>query len=918
MKKSTLISLFISLACVAVTLAGCTESKVYKIGVSQCSSDDWRMKMNEEIRREVMFHDDVEVEIRSADDSNEKQIDDIDYFVDNGFDMIIVSPNEADALTPAIKKVYESGIPVVVFDRNINGDTYTARIGVDDEGIGKQAAHYAVHLLGKGANALEISGRPGSTPAADRQKGFTREFSQEGGHILASVPANWNQEDAEHVVDSLLRIYDDVDLIYAHNDRMAIGASKVARRLGRDHIKIIGIDAAPTIGIQAVADSVIDATFLYPTEGHRLIQTGLAILKGEKFEKETVIPASSAVDLSNADILLFQGQTIDEETGKMKILKREIDDYWAKHSAQTSLFYASIVIIVLLFGVAFLLLRAYWARSRHQKVLMEQNRLLEEERDKQKFLNEQLEAATHSKLVFFTNVSHDLRTPLTLIAEPVEQLAAADNLTPQQQILIKIADKNVKILRRLINQILDFRKYENGKMHLNLTEVDFGKSLSDWMESFYALAKKRDIKLSLQSPEGERISLAVDPEKIERVFFNLISNAFKYTPDNGEIQVNYRRDGGDLVFKVSDTGQGISQRDLGNIFDRFYQVDHVHPNGSGIGLSLAKAFVELHGGQISAESELNKGSVFTVRIPISHVADSVTDTLKTITGEEVEAELDTIDANISFEEEKPVLLIIDDNPDIQKMVGQLMNNEYNILTASNGKEGIRKAVKYVPDLIICDVMMPVMDGLECCRRIKEEVTTSHIPVLMLTACTMDEQRVQGYESGADGYLAKPFSSAVLKARCESLIANRKRIKVMLQGEMTVSVDTDKPKADKKEEAPKKALPLGDIDNEFYQRFLKMFIEEMGNPELNVDKIASKMGLERSQFYRKIKALTNYSPVELIRRLRLKQARLLLTTTDKNISEIAYEVGFSTPAYFTKCYRETFGETPSEVRSKLGK
>ena len=921
MKKKNMALLMFLLAGIAITLAGCSESKKYKIGVSQCSADDWRAKMNEEINREAMFHEDLEVEIRSADDSNEKQIDDIQYFVDNGFDMIIVSPNEADALTPTIKKVYDSGIPVVVFDRNINGDSYTARIGVDDEGIGKQAAHYAIHMLGKGANAIEISGLPGSTPAANRQKGFNEEFTKEGGHVLASMPGNWKQEDAEPVVDSLLRIYSDVDLIYAHNDRMAIGASEVARKLGRDDIKIIGIDAAPTIGIKAVADSVIDATFLYPTEGNRLIKTGLSILKGEKYDKETVIPASSAVDLTNADILLFQGQTIDEETNKIKLLKREIDDYWAKHSAQTSLFYASVVIIVLLFGVAFLLLRAYWQRSRHQKVLMEQNKLLEEERDKQKFLNEQLQAATHSKLVFFTNVSHDLRTPLTLISEPVEQLAEADNLTPQQHTLIKIADKNVKILRRLINQILDFRKYENGKMHLNLTEIDFGQSLSDWMESFYALAKKRDIKLSLQKPDGEKLTIAVDTEKIERVFFNLISNAFKYTPNNGEIQVSYRKDGDDLVFKVADTGQGISQRDLGNIFDRFYQVDHVHPNGSGIGLSLAKAFVELHGGQISVESKVNKGSVFTVKLPISHVSESVSDTVKTITGKEVEAELDTIDANISFEEEKPVLLIIDDNLDIQKMVGELMNTDYNIITASNGQEGIRKAVKYVPDLIICDVMMPVMDGLECCRRIKEEVTTSHIPVLMLTACSMDEQRVQGYESGADGYLSKPFSSAVLKARCASLIANRKRIKVMLQGEMTVSMDTSKPEnkeKDKKEETPKKTLPVGDIDNEFYQRFLKMFTEEMGNPELNVDKIASKMGLERSQFYRKIKALTNYSPVELIRRLRLKQARQLLTTTDKNISEIAYEVGFSTPAYFTKCYREAYGETPTEVRSKLGK
>ena len=635
------------LSTILLTLFGCQDNKVYKIGVSQCSQDDWRMKMNDEINREIMFHEDAVVEIRSADDSNAKQIEDIRYFVENGFDIIIVSPNEAAALTPVIKEVYESGIPVVIFDRNINGDSYTARIGVDDEGIGKSAAHYAHHLLGNDANAIEIFGLKGSTPAEGRHNGFTKEFESMGGKVLASEPGNWNKEDAVPIVDSLLRIYQDVDLIYAHNDRMAIGASEVAHALGRDDIRIIGIDAAPNIGIQAVADSIIDATFLYPTEGHRLIRTALAILRNEPYNKETIIPASSAVDLSNADILLLQNETLKDETGKMKLLKAQIDDYWAQHSSQTSLFYASVAIIILLFGVGFLLLRAYWQRSRHQKELMLQNRLLEEERDKQKLLNEQLQEATQSKLMFFTNVSHDLRTPLTLISEPVAQLARADNLTTQQHSLIKIADKNVRILQRLINQILDFRKYENGKLNIRLSEVDFSRSVRDWMESFYAIARKRDIKLSLEGTE-KALPMAIDSEKVERVFFNLLSNAFKYTPDNGAITVSYDYDATNLTFRVADTGEGISERDLGNIFDRFYQVDRIHPKGSGIGLSLAKAFVELHGGTISVESTLNKGSVFTVTLPIRHIAQTTVNDVKRIEDRDVVAELENIETEISF------------------------------------------------------------------------------------------------------------------------------------------------------------------------------------------------------------------------------------------------------------------------------
>lgn len=895
-------------------LTGCSESKIYKIGVSQCSQDDWRMKMNDEINREIMFHEDAVVEIRSADDSNAKQIEDINYFAENDFDIIIVSPNEAAALTPVIKKVYDRGMPVVIFDRNINGDSYTARIGVNDEGLGQSAAHYALHLLGNGAKAIEIFGLIGSTPAEGRHNGFAKEFAENGGILLASVPGNWNKEDAVPVVDSLLRIYPDVDLIYAHNDRMAIGASEVARKHGREDIRIIGIDAAPNIGIQAVADSVIDATFLYPTEGHRLIQTALAILKNQPYNRETILPVSSAVDISNADILLLQNETLKQETGKMKLLKAQIDDYWAQHSSQTSLFYASIAIIILLFGVGFLLLRAYWQRSKHQKELMAQNKLLEEEKNKQTELNEQLQAATQSKLIFFTNVSHDLRTPLTLIAEPVAQLAEADNLTTQQSTLIKIANKNVKILQRLINQILDFRKYENGKLNLRLTEIDFNQAAHDWMESFYSVARKRDIKLTIESSsDGKPMPIAIDAEKIERVFFNLLSNAFKYTPDNGSITVSYEYDGNCLTFKVADTGEGISERDLGNIFDRFYQVDRIHPKGSGIGLSLAKAFVELHGGTISVESALNKGSVFSVTLPVKHIAETTVVPEKVIGDKDAEAELDNIDGGRSFDDNKPIVLVIDDNKDIQKLVSELLCADYNIITAPNGKEGVRMAAKYTPDLIICDVMMPVMDGLECCKHIKNEVSTSHIPVLMLTACSMDEQRVQGYDSGADGYLSKPFNSSVLKSRCSSLIMNRKRIKdLWLSRTATGSKDeSDKP-------SRTETLPTDDIDNEFYNRFLRILKEGMGNPDLNVDMIASQMGLERSQFYRKIKALTNYAPVELIRRLRLQRGRDLLISTEKTIGEIAYEIGFSTPAYFTKCYRDAYGETPSQVRNKLTK
>ncbi len=894
----------------AVPLSGCKEKKIYRIGVSQCSDDDWRYKMNDEINREMIFHDNAVVEIRSADDSNEKQIADIRYFADNGFDIIIAAPNEADALTPVIKEVYESGIPVIVFDRNINGDSFTAFRGADNAAIGRSAAALAKSISGGQCRVLEIRGLVGSTPAVDRHEGFAAAVAADSGIVIAGEGyGDWNYDDAYRVTDSLLALYPSANLIYAHNDRMAVAAADAAKAAGRDDMKIIGIDAE--IGIKAVADSVIDATFPYPTEGYTLVRTAMDILEGRPFERYVKLPSSAVVDLSNAEILLMQNAKLKEETGKITWLKSRVDEYWTQHSVQTTLFYAAIAIVALLFIIIFGLLRMFWTRKRHQIKLSEQNRELEQQRDRVIALNEQLQEATQSKLMFFTNVSHDLRTPLTLIAGPVEQLAAAENLTPDQHAMASIANKNVKILHRLINQVLDFRKYENGKLDLTLSEVDLSAMIKDWCDSFRNMAVSRDIKFTLDIA-GDDFTTAVDVEKIERVMFNLISNAFKYTLPKGEIRVGLRRDGDSIIITVSDTGKGISAEDLSHIFERFFQVDKIHPNGSGIGLSLAKAFVELHQGTISADSEVGKGSVFTVSLSVRHTGGDVVKPASGISASDVSLELEDISAApVEIDKDRTVVLVIDDNPDIRAMMTSLLKSEYTVLTASDGIKGIRMATKYVPDLIICDVMMPLMDGLECCRRLKNEQATSHIPVLMLTACSMDEQRIQGYECGADAYLSKPFNAAVLTARCRSLIENRMRVQAF--SGMPLRKETV---AESGHAATAPCNSPGEIDNDFYNRFVALVEAEMSDPNLSVDNVARRMGLGRTQFYRKIKSLTNYSPVELLRNMRLARARTLLTSTDRSVSEIAYEVGFSSPAYFGKCYKDRYGETPTDIRDRL--
>lgn len=915
MRRTSFIVTFIIVSAFALLLTGCRgkDEIKYRIGVSQCSGDYWREKTNEEIRRELLFHNDTEVEIRNADNDSRRQIEDIRYFMDNGFDLIIVSPNESAPLTPIIKEAYNKGIPVVTFDRRIDGETFTSHMEVDNYALGKAVADYGRYLIPGQINVIEIQGPTSASPARLRHEGFTDEIGKiPGVNVVASVYGEWDDGRAGRLTDSLLRQHPETNMIYAHTDHMGIGAARAARKAGRGDIAVMGIDGFPHVGIKAVKDSLLTASFLYPSEGERLLRIAMSILKDEKYDRINRVAPLPPVNLSNADIILAQDSLIAQETSKINLLRDRLDIYWDRYYNQKALLYATIIIIVLLAGILFLLVRTVNSERNHKRELLDKNGQLEDEKMKQERLNERLKEATKSKLMFFTNVSHDLRTPLTLITGPVEEVASKDYLEPADKSLMHIARKNIKILRRLIDQILDFRKYENGKTSLKLTETCLARLIADWTEDFRCIAEQRDIKLETDIDGSCDIESAIDVEKMERVFFNLMSNAFKHTPDNGRISVSCHKDTDAIYFSVKDNGEGMDEDVLGRIFDRFYQVDKPGSRGSGIGLALTKAFIELHGGTITVKSEKGKGSEFTVMLPVVHCENRQEIAGSRFSAEDIEMELASEDKDqFSFDEEKPLMLIIDDNKDIQNMITDMLGNEYNIITASDGRQGLKSAVRNVPDIIICDVMMPVMDGLECVRRIKSEVSTSHIPVLMLTACALDEQRVEGYDSGADGYLSKPFSGKVLDARCRNLLLNRKRIKDLYTSEVKKAPGQE----NKEKRNTASGKRSGDMENEFYTRFLQIVEENLKNADLSIEDIAGRMGLSQSQFTRKIKALANYTPVEIIRAMRLKKARTLLSGTDKTVSEIAFEVGFTSLAYFSKCYKTEFGEPPSEVRSR---
>lgn len=885
-------------------LVSCShDASRYVIGVSQCSDDTWRHKMNDEIQREALFYGGVEVETRTANDDSRRQIEDIRHFIRQKVDLLIVAANEGMALTPVVEEAFDRGIPVIMVDRRILSDKYTAYIGADNYELGKAVGNYIAHRLKGRGKVVELSGLVGSTPAIERHQGFMSAISQYPGiTLLAREDAGWLRQPAEIKMDSLLQCFPEIDAVYGMNDRMAAGAYQAARRLGREEeMLFVGIDALPGKGngVELVLDSVLDATFIYPTEGDKVVQLAMDILQKKPFKRETKLK-TAVVDAVNAHVMELQTAHISELDGKIETLNSRVGTYLSRVATQQVVLYGGFVILLLIVGLLIVVYKSLRSKNRLYRELSRQKEQLEEQRDQLIELSHQLEEATHAKLVFFTNISHDFRTPLTLVADPVEQLLADPSLEGDRRRMLLLVQRNVQILLRLVNQILDFRKYETGKMEFTPVPLNLLQCFGEWNDSFQAAARRKHIHFSFDSMPGADYHTLADAEKMERIYFNLLGNAFKFTPENGKVTVRLsalQKEGTPFFrFTVANTGSLISAEHIRSIFDRFYKIDR-HHTGSGIGLALVKAFVEIHGGIIEVESDERQGTVFTVDLPVR--------TCEAETG--VASAPDRVD-NLLREDEaenfndpsKPSVLVIDDNADIRAYVHTLLNSEYSVIEAADGTEGIRKAMKYVPDVIISDVMMPGIDGIECCRRLKGELQTCHIPVILLTACSLDEQRIQGYAGGADSYISKPFSSQLLLTRIRNQIESRRRMKQFFGDRQTLAKED-----------------ICDMDKDFVERFKSLIEAKMGDSELNVEDLGKEMGLSRVQLYRKIKSLTNFAPNELLRMARLKKAASLLASSDMTIAEVGYEVGFTSPSYFTKCYKEQFGESPTEFLKRSG-
>ena len=757
--RSMILVLAVMATMVFMPLAtSCSHDKPqYVIGVSQCSEDIWRDKQNAELRLGAYFHDNVELRFAVAYDSDERQVQQIDSLVATGIHLLIVAPNQVSTISPAIDRAFDKGIPVIVFERKTNSHKYTAYIGADNYEMGQIMGDYVADRMGGKGTVMEVMGLKGSSPAIERHKGFVDALKAHPGiHLLATLQGDWTEESAYQAVKAYDGDLSTVDFVFGQNDRMAMGVRRALIEQRGEQAPLpmfCGIDglAGKDGGIQLVRDSILDATYIYPTRGDQLLQLAVDILDGKPYEKEVQL-MSALVTRDNANVLLMENEEIVRQSAYIDQLHNMANGYLKKLSYQRLLTLFAIGIVALLLVVLVII---YMYHLQRAKIAQEREQM------------------AHAQLDFYTQVSHQLRTPLTLIEGPLDQLADTPDMrqaSDETVQMLGIVRRNTAQLSGLVNQILD---------------AQTGTNLKD-----------------LSQDEFDAIT-------------------------------------------VGDTAQ---------------------PNATADSLSEATA------GTVPAGNG-----------------------------------------------EQPRLLIVDDNADIRTYLRTILQGQYQVSEAPDGQKGLEVACEEVPDLIVSDVMMPVMNGLEFCQRVKNDTITSHIPVILLTARALSKHQIEGYESGADAYITKPFSADLLLARISNLLRSRHMLKDIWGNGFSpkepaaIIEEPALPDPTDTQEVVAKPTPSELRDNEFIARFKKVVDDRLADSDLSVEDIASDMHLSRVQLYRKVKALTGATPVELLRKARLTRGRQLLETTSKNISEVAYEVGFSAPSYFTKCYKDEFGTLPGEGR-----
>ena len=875
-----------------IVLCGCTSSgkqKKHVIGLSQCMLDDaWRQAMINDMRIEASNYDDVEIIIKDAQNNNETQIQQIRDLIRQKVDVLIISPYQSEPITAVAEEAYRAGIPTIITDRKVNTDQYTSFVGANNYEIGLAAGNYAANYLPPNAIILEIWGLTQTSPAQERHKGFVDALREREDLSFRKIEGQWLVDTARMELRKLEHP-EQIDFVYAHNDMMAIAAREYFMAWdsirGRE-LRIIGVDAVAGAGLEAVEDGRINASFLYPTGGEQVIRTAMRIIQGEPVDK--FIPLRTApVDHQSARTLLLQADQLQKYRQRIEAQRSRIDGlsdrfYFLRNSLG--------VISLLMIGFIALSIYAFYI-----------NRKMRQANRKLISLNAEMKEVTAQKLQFFTNVSHEVRTPLTLILAPLDRLIISLRESPYASDL-GLIQKNANRLLRVINQILDFRKVEGKQEKLAVREIDLVPFVGEIKSYFDSMASVRAIAYTFTS-SIKQCTLWIDPDLLEKVFVNLLSNAFKFTPEGGSVRIELTEEEDRVFIQVIDTGSGIQPGNLPHLFDRFYTEDR--SMGTGIGLHLVKEYIHMHGGEIRVESEPGQRTTFTVclRKGKAHFEDS--DLMETsVSHQAYEASrLDDSETHKMLSKTYPyTILITEDDDEVRCFLERELSPHFKTRTAANGKDALRVLEEEEISLVVSDVMMPEMNGFELCRMIKSQLPFSHIPVILLTALTDERQRIFGITGGADDYIQKPFHTDYVKIKIIHLLQERQKLRERLLEKLRDNkLLLSEPET------------VESIDDAFLRKFAEQIEAVYADPEYNVEKLSETLGLSRGHLHRKIKELTGTAPVEFLRTYRLNKATQLLRQNAYTVSEVAYRTGFSSPAYFSKCFKAVYGVTPTEYQ-----
>ena len=902
---------WLAVCCLAVlhACAPVAQEPIYRIGFSQCTTNDaWRRAMLAGMEKELSFHPNVRFQMLDAQNSSDLQRRQVQELIRQKVDLLLISPNQSGPLTALAEAAYNQGIPVVILDRRTTSRLYTAYVGGNNQEVGRTAGHYAAQLLRGRGQVLEIVGTPGSSPATERNQGFREALAAHPGlQLVAQVEGNWQPASVLQRLPAVLRAHPDVDLIFAHNDPMGRAAYQVARQLGlAPRVRIIGVDglAGPGNGLQLVEDGVLKATLLYPTGGEEAIRTALRILRHEPYAKDNVL-GTMIVDSTNVGTMRPQTEQLAKQRQDIRQQQLQLQADLRRFASQKTILFlllTSLAVAVLLGGLAW---RSSRINRRIRQVLEGQNAEISAQRNQIEVLAENARRSSEAKLRFFTNFSHELRTPLTLILGPVEDLLTnADDLAPAQRHDLQLVRRNTQRLLKLVNQLLDFRKIDVGKMAVRAAQGNLVAFVRELMDLFEKAAHRRGITLRFL-PAEPVITLWFDGDILDKVFYNLLSNAFKHTPDGGQITVSMQRGPAHTVrVRVQDNGRGIAEADQPHILGWFYQGSQPSANGSGLGLALADGLTRLHEGTLSFRSQVGHGSTFEITLPLNKPATFLQAELASPRislapeGELGDEPADLVPAAAPARTATTVL-VIEDHEDVRQFLVQKLQPHFQVSTAADGATGLRLAGEIIPDVVVCDVNLPELSGLEVAAALKGDWRTSHIPLVLLTARDAPEQQLEGVQAGADLYLTKPFNPAFLVESLRTLLRNREQQREHFRRELSVDTATVAPRR---------------VDQKFLADLTAIIEANLDRPGLSVDDVARSLGVSQMQLYRKVKALLGTGVTDYIQSLRLTKARHLLLQEGSAVAQVAYQTGFSSPSYFATLFKGKYQVSPSEFKA----